>query len=551
MTTVPIRDLGQYGVITDIDPSLIPPNAFTMGVNARFDSNGISRGPVFRTAGTLVSNVNPRYAVSFRQQTDTSLNELLVCNDDGTVTSWEPTGTGASTETDVTASGWTPSSQVAQAYTSTLINDIVYVNRPDRIPWYMPTQGTQMTPLPVWDPTWLCASLRSVSGQLVALNVTKAGTSYPTMVKTSAYMTYGSYPPSWTADPSNVASENIIADMPEALIDGCVLRDRMMLYTLNYTWIMEPTYDSNVFSYTRLFTNAGIINQNCAIEVNNAHYVFGNDDIWTHDGFQKSSVANKRVRNFIFQNLIRSQAWQFFVYHNPTVCEVGFCYVSGDAYCAFPVGGNYGYPGCNRSAVYNYRSDTWQFDDLPYVRGTAFGSSSTGVTYAGEGSATYSVLGGAYATQTDSSRLSLVTVGPSVSSPALNAAVRSFEKDSSVFTSGAIDDPATANTIIENQYLDMDQVANEIRGYKVISSVYPNARFEKTGSPLMFSFGSADYANSPPPSFSAPMSYDGNINYKLDYMTAGRYLSVNISYSGTTDFLLSGIDLDLTVTGKR
>lgn len=557
MTTVPIRNLGQYGVNTDTDPLLLPANAFTMGVNCRFDANGINRGPVFKTAGTLSLNTHPQYALGYFEGGNTGFPTFIIGNQDGTVTRWN-TGTlgGASTETNISPSDWTPSVST-QPYTSTIINDVLYLNRPDRVPWYVAADasGTTMAELTPtncgWDTTWRCAAIRSIAGVVVAINVTKGATSYPTMIKTSDLTTYGNLPDTWTGSASNSATENILADCPEALVDGCVLRDRMFLYTTNYTWIMEPTYDSFVFGYQRVFTNAGVINVNCVTEVDNTHYVFGNDDIWVHDGFQKRSIANKRVRKFIFDNLVKSQSGQCFVVHNQRQSEISFNYVSIDPFCAFPVNANIGTPGCNRSAVYNYRSDTWQFDDLPYVTFASPGVATGSIAWNRETTVSWSTLGGTWSSFAADIELSNLYVGPTVPIPGIVASVRTFERDNSVYSIGLVNGTDNAPVFLENSYIDLDQVSSEIKGYKVVSSIYPVARFEELGSSIQFAVGSADYAASPPPAYSTPMSYDGGLNYKLDYMTSGRFLSFQAKFTGTTGFLLSGMDLDFYVTGRR
>ena len=48
MSNLPIRDVGNVGVITDISPENLPLNAFSRAKNVRFDENKVTRSPVFR-----------------------------------------------------------------------------------------------------------------------------------------------------------------------------------------------------------------------------------------------------------------------------------------------------------------------------------------------------------------------------------------------------------------------------------------------------------------------------------------------------------------------
>jgi len=526
-----------------------------MGVNLRFDNYSVQRGPVFRMGGPLVLNTSPKHMVPFFQLGGSGTEQLYIANDNGTVTSWAFGGIGLpSVEADVTLPGWSPASW-PKAYTHTTINGVVYLNRSDRVPWFVATTGSVMGAFTAgncgWDPTWRCEALRSTSGALVAINVTKGGTSYPTMVKTSDFMVFGSLPGSWTGTPSNSATENILPTLSEPLVDGWNLRDRMVLYSAHETWLMEPTLDNQVFSYRRIFQDAGVISQNCVWEWANKHYVFGNDDIWTHDGFQKESIATARVKSFIYNYLVRDQSSQFFVYQNTNLTEICFCYLSTDPFVAFPVGGTYGFNGCNRAAVYNYIQDTWYFYDLPYVTSAGLGLAADTTTWSDLSSTAWSSISYAWYTMVGSSTLATLTTGYPQASKSLTASVRSFENVNSPFVSGNVDITANGPCYGENLYVDLDQISPEIRGYKVVNSVYPIASFDANAAPMTFYFGAADYSNSPPPVYQGPMTFDGGSNYKLDFMTSGRFISFKILYSDYRDFDLSGFDFNLVVTGKR
>src|SRR3546814_15319645 len=69
---------------------------------------------------------------------------------------------------------------------------------------------------------------------LIALNVTKGATNYPTMVKWSDLTGFGAVPASWDhTSPSNSAGENIINEMKVEIIDGLSLRDSFIIYAKN------------------------------------------------------------------------------------------------------------------------------------------------------------------------------------------------------------------------------------------------------------------------------------------------------------------------------
>lgn len=549
MTIVPVRDVGKLGVNADWSPVDLPPTAFTMATNVRFTNNRIQRGPVFNTVGTL-SNTSPSSCIAYKLLNDSS--QFLVLNKDGTITNWSASNPGtAPTEVNISPAGYTPAVSDL-VFTGTILNNVVYVNRSDRVPWYKTTQGSVFAPLPNWNSEWRCEALRSFQGTLVALNVTKSGIKYPTMVKTSDFSVFDSVPGAWVASTTNSATENILGDLQDPLLDGWPLRDRMILYARNETWSMEYRGDNLVFNYRRLFNNRGVINQNCVSEHNSIHYVFGNEDIWSHDGYTNKSIAMGRVRDFIFNNLVRTEAHRFFVVNNAKQGEVLFCYVSRDEYCRFPIGNNTGYPGCNRAAVYNYVYDTWYFYDLPYVNGAARGITYSGSNYGDMGNLTYDSVGGAYNTYFDGSQLYLMTVstGGTSSLGTSTSKVHVYEAANIVQGVGLLDSFATAPVLIENKLMDMDEISKELRGYKVVNQMWPECSFAVGAPSMTFSWGSSDAPNVAS-TYGTSMTFDGSVYSKLDFNSPGRYLSLRITYDGIQDFSLSGWDLDYQIFGHR
>jgi hypothetical protein len=268
-------------------------------------------------------------------------------------------------ETDASLAGYVPSN-ADTPFTSTILSGVLYQNRSDRVPWALLASATNFVNLANWDSTWRCGVLRSFNSSLVALNVTKGGTSYPNMVKTSDFALSGAVPASWDeSDPTNNAYENVLAEMKGASLMGYSLAPARSTSTATKRrGKCSPRRHADLHVVRRKFGDAGALSANCVVEVDGKHFVFGPNDIWVHDGTGKKSIASGRVRKFIFRSLVPSKATQSFVAHNPNLKELHFCFNSGDAYTAF---GTAGEDGCNRSAVYNYELDTWTFDDLPRV----------------------------------------------------------------------------------------------------------------------------------------------------------------------------------------
>ena len=59
--TLPIRGVGDVGVLTDVAPANLPPQAFTRAKNVRFDEGAVVRAPVFRKVKESLG-FNPRFS---------------------------------------------------------------------------------------------------------------------------------------------------------------------------------------------------------------------------------------------------------------------------------------------------------------------------------------------------------------------------------------------------------------------------------------------------------------------------------------------------------
>jgi hypothetical protein len=561
MAIVPLRNLGQYGVITDVDPLDLPLSAFSYATNVRFTNNRITRSPVFTEVGTSTSNSSPRWAFSYRLTGATAT--YLTCNQNGTVGTLTIGTPGSSlTYDDISIAAYSPSTQ-ALNYTTTLLSNVVYVNRSDRVPWRMTPADSDLSALGgEWDSGWRCKALRSFNNSLVAVNVTKGSTAYPTMVKVSDFAVFGTAATTWVSTTSNSCFENVLADLEEPLVDGYVLKDRFMLYSANETWVMQATSDDLIYKIDRLYGNWGVISQNCIAEVNNFHFVFGDNDLWMHDGYTAKSIATGRVREYIFNNMIRDESYQFFVYNNTRLNEIMFCYISSDEYCAFAAGASPS--GCNKAAVYNWVNDTWSFVDLPYITGGAMGETYSGVTYADLTGTTYNTISSTYQGIDDATRLySLMlgrggTVATAVlplqttgtwSTSALH--LYTYELWDGAGGAGTMVEVTNAPSYMESLQTDLDELAKELVAYKVITAIYPEGRIANTAYPLYFYMGASDYTGEDI-SWADYQTFDGSTLYKLDFLQPGRFLSMKIAIGNPVQaFTLSGMDIDFKLLGHR
>src|SRR5271166_545069 len=146
MTIAKIRNLSQAGVITDIDPFNLPANAFSMAVNARFQAGSIVRAPVFRRVPITLSNTGPRFLTSSILQV--GFDTVYIGYLNGRVT-----GVVNSIETDQSIFAYV-NSNAETPYTAQFLQNVLYVNRADRDPWFLRVTDSVFQDMGVATPTW-------------------------------------------------------------------------------------------------------------------------------------------------------------------------------------------------------------------------------------------------------------------------------------------------------------------------------------------------------------------------------------------------------------
>lgn len=538
MPILKLRGLGQFGIISDIDPYDLPPVAFSSGVNVRFSAEHVERGPIVRSCRALASST-PR--TIFTRVTATG-EDVFVGYLNGSVALVTP-----SNETDKSVAGYTPSN-AEEPFTSTTLARVEYVNRSDRVPWaYLPT-GTQFVALANWPAGWTCKVLRSYNAALIAMNLTKSGIDYPTTINTSSIPTDGVVPTSWDyTTPSTNAYQNILSEMRGSILDGLQLNDSFFIYGPFDVFEMRATGDEAIYVVEPRFRDRGILNTDCVVEVDGVHYVFGQTDIYNHDGITPKSIIDEKVRKFIFNNLVRAKAKQSFVAFDPNLKEIRFCYASFDPLCAFPSSAS---DGCNRCAAFNLVNGTWTFYDLPYVFGSTLASFPQSQTW-DQITGSWDVQGVSWNSLIDPTRRGVLMVGPTVSSQGLTAKVYAHD----LYTGGvfgfAVDTAATTPVYLERTGIDMDDVPPYyLTGYKLVRKIVPQARLGIDAEPLEVSFGAGGSFNEEP-EWQDYQTYDGVENTKVDFNDGGRFVSFRMRHSDYRGFVLTGLDLDVTKLSDR
>ena len=533
MPNLPIRGLGSVGVVTDVDPYNLPTNAYTRAKNIRFTDGNVTRGPIYRAVSDAIT-WNPVFSYGLAAQT--GYDTVLVVDDtfdiheffNGNFTQRY----NASTSTSI------------DPVTATTLADVQYVNRADQVPVARTPTANNFTALPNWPSNYRTTALRSFGDFLLALGTVEAGNSFPNRVRFSDPALANQVPSTWDeSDLTNSAGFNDLVQMKTPIMDGATLGANFLVYSKDQVWMMEFVGGTFIFNFRKIFDDAGVINQNCIVEVEGRHYVFDRKDIYVTDGNTRQSICDGRVRNYVFGGMNTSRTDQCFVLHNAALEEIYFCYHSGDDMAVYTDGTH-----CNRAAVYNYTEDVWSFQDLPNaVSGTE--ASVDSVFSYDDATQSYENIGGTYHDQESQSNRRALLVS-SNGGGITDSKLYGIDLVDQGNLAQPVDTTVSSPLLLERVGIDLDDVGIPLSGYKVISKVYPQMSTVNADATFGFTFGAADTPNATP-NYQTEVTFDSSDDYKVDTRIAGRYLSYKLTTAILKDFTFSGMDVEVVVTGRR
>lgn len=537
MPTVPVRGLGEIGVMADLSPQDAPFTAFSEARNIRFAEGKLSRSSVFKTFDSAYT-----YA-----KTPVGILDGGAATDEGYVVTVFSDGTMEQRYNGGTATV-TPVATLSSAndqITTCKLGGVTYVNRQTDLPIYRksPSNGVFVV-LPGWDASWRCKSLRSYKDFLISLNVSQGATNYPAMVKWSDATQAGVPPANWDiANPASLAGETVLNDLTGEIIDGGPLQDSFIIYGQTQTFRMDFIGAPLVFRFSKIFEDQGAIAKNCSVDVDGRHYVFGRSDLYMHDGLQRVSIANGKVLNHVFKELDFDKRDRCFIYHDRFNSEIAFCYPTTDD----APWGTDSIQGVNRAVVFNYRYNTWTFLDLPALIGWMEVSESSTITWADLASSWAETTGPWSSFGTQLPRTLLVC---SAGLSGIKAGQPYIVDNISGRVSNLTDLDVTWDAYARALYKDVDEMGANLIGRKLVSRIVPQVLTEDPQAFVKMRFGqSPNLVNEA--TWGAWKNFNPWSDYKYDTRINGRYLHFEFLIPSGTYAELGGFDADLKQISGR
>lgn len=153
----------------------------------------------------------------------------------------------------------------------------------------------------------------------------------------------------WAPSPTNQAGEQKLT-IGSSIIQAVNTRQEIVVFTDAAVYSMQYLGPPYVWGFQLLQDNISIMSPRSAITVNNVTYWMGTDKFFMYSG--RVETLPSSLRQFVFQNLNKDQAWQTFAASNEQYSEVWWFYPS--------TGSNV----VDSYVVYNYLDRVWYYGTM-------------------------------------------------------------------------------------------------------------------------------------------------------------------------------------------
>jgi len=510
----PFDNLVQGGVHPDAPDLILPAGAWTDSRNVRYRDGAVEKCRGYAQAlGEL--SLTAIYAAPVTDGTNYfwayGSNEVLYATDGTTHANISHPSLSYAATDDL---GWTGGA----------FHDYFIANDGTNTPQvWVPGLSNECTSLSHW-PAISAKVLRPFKDFLFALRIIDNGTYYPRVLRWSDRAAQGALPQSWDfTDPTNQAGINDLGQTGDLLVDCLPLRDSLIIYKEFHTWTADYVGLPDVFSFRQVFSQLGMLTENCAAAFGSQHVVLTDNDLVLHNGNDAQSIADKRTRKWLFSRINTQRFKRSYVVADYRNREMWIC---------FPESG-YDWP--NMALVWNWQENTFH----PIELGGPKTFAATGIIPGSPG--TYDTDSGSF-----------------------NSANGTFDEDTyNPFLTRILLTDATATKAYQNDtgedfagnvmtcYAERSgmSITKDLLMLKRIKRIYPRV-IGQVGDVLRFYVGSRPTPNADV-SWQGPFTFTIGVDYKIDLRVTARVLDLRFEYTGSNTFRLHGMNVEFDEQGMR
>lgn len=329
---VDIYTAGGLGLNVDTPPLELDPEFFSYCRNVRFQDGKLTniRGD---TAVYDPPTIDPYFTMYVESSTANLWAYLGLAKAYTTVGGTHFNITRQVAAVDVNYTGG-----VANRWSGVSVGDVVGFTNGVDVPqmWVSPATGTRLANLSNWTGTDACRILRNFGPYWLALGYITGGVLYSRRLRWSHPADPGSPPPSWDiADDTKDAGQRDIGSSAHGPLTDALMLDKVcMLYQREAIYQMRLVGGTTIFDTSKpMSLETGAIAQDCVHSFNQGlfHFVAGPQDVVLVGLDGVKSIADKKFRKWLNNNISSTDFESSFVAENYSEKEIWYCFPSQGA----------------------------------------------------------------------------------------------------------------------------------------------------------------------------------------------------------------------------
>lgn len=410
-------------------------------------------------------------------------------------------------------------------YTGGQFHGYLILNDTNAVPQrWAPSLSNKIRDLDNWPASTFCRVIRPFGDFLIALRVTQGSIYNPRLLRWSDAAAFGALPDSWDyTDPTNQAGITELGETEDELVDCLPIRGNNIIYKQFSTYLMQPIGGLDVFSFRQLFNQAGMLTEDCGAAFGAMHFVLTDADIIVHDGSVPQSIADKKVRRWLFNRINPSRFQRTFVVPNHRERQMWVC---------FPETGN-DYP--NLALCWSWADNTFHVQEL----GFNIAAADEGIVIGSE--LTFDGLVGTFDQQSG-------TFDEATYTPFSKRLVlwRGTAKQALQAETGETFNGTSMTAYVERGNVGLTR---DVGSVKRIRRIFP--KIVGTAGDTFRVYVGARTVIDGAVTYSGPFNFTIGMDYKIDCRISARWLSLKFETVVTNTWRLAGFDVEFDPDGRR
>jgi len=365
------------GITTVVADALLIQANSNASATIRYDVTKGDKIRLYNVTGTFTTDVNDKLEIRYPPLSTSSSNADLFVVDNNNVNT--TTRLYLTAIVDNASTGTTLNYDANFNSDMFVFNECLILNTATHKPLFLSSQGAQFGVVDSWPanvtiPTatgdqiefLATPKIAQYGGRLVALGLfgivasnnnkgiynERASVIFSSPITTIADLTGVE----WAVASTNSTVDDIITESPGPVIDGGILGDNFIVYKSDCVISYREVTSSPYIIGRVIQTDDGMISSKCFADIgNNQHIVFGNHNIYIHNGEnQKQLVSKNKIEESLYPEIHTEKRGQCFVFRHEQDRETWFC---------IPTTTHTG-KGCNKAYCYAEETDSWYTRDL-------------------------------------------------------------------------------------------------------------------------------------------------------------------------------------------